>query len=106
MSGLEGSWCEHPDAIGEHAERRLVDGVLRAPSFRAVGLGAICDLRTPDFDDERSQRFSVSEFVLLENGRRVILHEDRGFTVGSGAGAVRDYETPDSITRDVLNVVL
>lgn len=107
MSGFEGSWCEHPDAIDDHAERLVVDGVLEpAPSFRVVGLGAICDLRTPGFDDEHTQRFSVSEFVLLENGRRLILHEDHGFTIGSGAGAVRDHETPDSFTQDVLNVVL
>jgi hypothetical protein len=70
-----------------------------------VGLGAICDLRTPGFDDEHSQSFSVSEFILLENGQRVILHAERGFTIGTGAGALRDYETPDSITHDVLNVV-
>jgi hypothetical protein len=70
-----------------------------------VGLGAICDLRTPGFDDKHSQSFSVSEFILLENGQRVILHAERGFTIGTGAGALRDYETPDSITHDVLNVV-
>jgi hypothetical protein len=107
VSGLEGGWREHPDAIDDHAERPAVDDVLEAASsFRVVGLGAICDLRTRGFDDEHSQQFSVSEFVLLENGRRVILHKDRGFTIGSGAGAVRDYETPDSITHNVLNVVL
>ena len=85
----------------------MVDGVLEpVPSCHVVGLGAICDLGTPGFDDEHSQRFPVSEFVLLENGRRVILHEDRGFTIGSRAGAVRDYETRDRITQNVLNVVL
>jgi hypothetical protein len=107
VSGLEEGWREHPDAIEDHAARPAVDDVLEADSsFRVIGLGAICDLRTQGFDDEHSQHFSVSEFVLLENGRRVILHKDRGFTIGSGAGAVRDYETPDSITHDVLNVVL
>jgi hypothetical protein len=107
VSGVEGGWYEHPDAIDAHAERPVVGGVPEpVPSFQVVGLGAICDLRTPGFDDEHAQRFSVSEFVLLENGRRVTLHDDRGFTIGSRAGAVRDYETPDSITQDVLNVVL
>jgi len=102
VSDFEGSWSEHPDA-----ERPVVLGALEpAPSSGVVGLGAICDLRTPGFDDEHSQSFSVSEFALLENGQRVILHEERGFTIGSGTGAIRDYETPDSITQDVLNVVL
>ena len=54
----------------------------------------------------------VSEFVTLEDGRRVILHEGRGFTLGwgsigeSGSGDIREHETLESLTRDVLNVVL
>ena len=107
MSGPAGSWSAHPDAIDDHGERPVVHGVSEpAPSLHVVGVGAICDLRTPGSDDGHSQSFSVSEFVLLENGQRVILHKDRGFTIGSGAGALRDYETPESITQDVLNVVL
>ncbi|MGH2377138.1 MAG: hypothetical protein ACRDGT_01530 [Candidatus Limnocylindria bacterium] len=63
--------------------------------------------------------FSVSEFATLEDGRRVILHEDRGFGFGpvmrarrsgssgeSGPGDIRGDETLESLTRDVLNVVL
>src|SRR5262245_55327971 len=48
----------------------------------------------------------------MEGGRRVILHQDRGFTIGwrssaePGPADLRGYETRDSITRDVLNVVL
>ncbi len=78
-------------------------------SSRVVGLGAICGLGTRGFDDDgRSQSFWVSEFARLANGRRVILHEDRGFTIGigSGAGAVQDCLTPDIITRNALSVVL
>jgi len=72
-----------------------------------VGLGAICDLR-PEASDSHTQSFSVSEFALLEDGRRVILHEDRGFTVGwrSGSGEPPEPETVEGMTRDVLNVVL
>jgi hypothetical protein len=72
---------------------------------RTIGLGALCDLRPP-FDDGRRQSFSVSEFALLDDGRRVILHDDRGFTLGSPSGGVGDFESAQSITRDVLNVVL
>lgn len=56
--------------------------------------------------------FSVSEFVTVEDGRRVILHEDRGFTFGPvtsvrwGPLDIRGDETLESLTRDVLNVVL
>jgi hypothetical protein len=53
----------------------------------------------------------VSEFVRLEDERRIILHEDRGFTIGlrssaeSRVEAIRCHESAESITRDVLNVV-
>lgn len=106
MSGVEGGWRAHPDAIDDHAT------FLPVKPGRVVGLGAICDLGPRRFDDARSQSFSVSEFVTLEDGRRVILHEDRGFTIGwrssgePGSGDIRGHETRDSITRDVLNVVL
>lgn len=56
--------------------------------------------------------FSVSEFVALEDGRRVILHEDRGFTIGwrsdqTDPGDLAGQRwTLESLTRDVLNVVL
>lgn len=60
----------------------------------------------------RDQSFSVSEFVTLDDDRRVILHDDRGFTLGwrsSGEldlGGIRVHETLETLTRDVLNVVL
>jgi hypothetical protein len=75
-----------------------------------VGLGAICEL-----EPRRSlsaQSFSVSEFVTLEDGRRIILHEERGFTTSwmstdsSDATPIQPYETADMLKQDVLNVVL
>ena len=96
----------HPDADEEHAS------LLPVEPGRVVGLGAVCDLRPQRSDDARSASFSASEFVSLEDGRRVILHQDRGFTIGlrssgeSGSGDLRGHETLESMTRDVLNVVL
>jgi hypothetical protein len=106
VSGVEGGWHAHPDAVDDHASLPSVE------PGRVVGLGAVCDLRPQRPDDARSRSFSVSEFVTLEDGRRVILHDDRGFTIGlrssgeSGSGDLRGYETLESLTRDVLNVVL
>ncbi len=105
MSGVEGGWNTHADAIDDRAN------FLPVKPGRVVGLGAVCDLRSR-FGEARSQSFSVSEFVTLEDGRRVILHEDRGFTIGwrssgeSGSGDIRAHETLETLTRDVLNVVL
>lgn len=106
VSGVEGGWSAHPDAVDDHAS------LLPVEPGRVVGLGAICGLRPQRVDEARSQSFSVGEFVTLEDGRRVILHEDRGFTIGwrssgeSGSGDIRGQETMESLTRDVLNVVL
>jgi hypothetical protein len=106
VSGVEGGWHAHPDAIDEHAK------LLPVEPGRVVGLGASCDLGPQRSDDPRSRSFSVSEFVTLEDGRRVLLHEDRGFTIGlrssggPGSGDIREHQTLESMTRNVLNVVL
>jgi len=104
MSGEKPGWRAHPDA-------KVRANLPPVEPGRVVGLGAICDLdpRTPD--KARSQSFSVSEFVTLEDGRRVILHEDRGFTIGLGssretAADLRRGLTLEVLTRQALNVVL
>jgi hypothetical protein len=105
VSGVEGGWGVPPDAIVPRTDFPPVK------PGRVVGLGAICALRPRRFDEARSQSFSVSEFVTLEDGRRVILHEARGFTIGlrstgeSGSGELREHETLESVTRNVLTVV-
>jgi hypothetical protein len=49
--------------------------------------------------------------VTLEDGRRVILHEDRGFTIGLGSSRettadLRRGLTLEVLTRQALNVLL
>jgi hypothetical protein len=44
--------------------------------------------------------------VTLEDGRRVILHEARGFTIGWSSGDSWGNETLENMTRSVLTVVL
>ena len=105
MSGEKPGWRAHPDA-------KVRADLPPVEPGRVVGLGAICDLDTRTPDKARSQSFSVSEFVTLEDGRRVILHEDRGFTTAlrstgrSDPGDLREHTTLEHLTRDVLNVVL
>lgn len=107
MSDEKGGWRAHPDATDRRANH-----LPPVQPGRVVGLGAICDLGAQRRDDARDQSFSVSEFVTLEDGRRVVLHEDRGFTVGlrstgrSHPGDLREHTTLESLTRDVLNIVL
>lgn len=73
-----------------------------------VGIGALCDIRsgTPT---SRQQSFSVAEFVDLEDGRRVILHRDRGWTQshhGGDPGEAWPAPTEEDLVETVLNVVL
>jgi hypothetical protein len=104
--GVEGGWQAHPDAITPRSNFPSVK------PDRIVGLGAICDLRPQRVDEARHQSFSVSEFVTLEDGRRVTLHEGRGFTIGwrstgeSGALDMRGHVTLEELTRHVLTTVL
>jgi hypothetical protein len=100
-------WSVHPDA----EEVRATLPPARGPR-RVVGVGAFCDLRSQHPNHPFSQSFSVSEFVTLDDGRRLILHEARGFTIGWGSTAARGSadvsagETRESLTRSVLNAVL
>ncbi|WP_052849455.1 hypothetical protein [Streptomyces avicenniae] len=77
--------------------------------LRVVGLGAICDLGEPSLDTA-SQNFLVSEFAMLGDGRRVILHAERGFSLrwgpGSGDESILAAANVESLTHNVLNVVL
>jgi hypothetical protein len=76
-----------------------------AQSGRVVGIGAICDFRTGGPEPGPSQSFSVTEFVMLEDRRRVVV-DHRGFTLGSNVGTVRAGLTPQVMSQQVLNVVL
>jgi hypothetical protein len=107
VPGNERGWLAHSDGI------RHRDAINDRESFRPVepgrlvGLGAICDLR-PQRADERSQSFSVSEFVTFEDGRRVTLHEARGFTIGWGHSGESGspHATVENLTQSVLTTVL
>ncbi|MFN8108494.1 MAG: hypothetical protein U0Y82_01380 [Thermoleophilia bacterium] len=54
----------------------------------------------------------MSEVAVLHDGRRVVLHQERGFTIGwgpAGAGAQGELCHPypaDALVRDVLTCVL
>lgn len=102
---MEGGWRPHPDAVEDQP------ALLPVEPGSVAGVGAICDLGPQRPGDARSQSFAVGEFVALDDGRRVLLHKDRGFTIGipprePGADHLRDHETPDSITQNVLIAVL
>jgi hypothetical protein len=105
VAGVKAGWRPYPGASAPQ------QNLPRVRPGRVVGIGAICDLEAQRFPDARSQSFSVSEFVTLADGRRVILHRDRGFTIGLGSRSeryddLRAHATRDNLIQDVLNVVL
>lgn len=71
-----------------------------------VGLGAFCELSANGTDDPRQQHFDVSEFAVLEGGARLVLHSDRGFTLGTNAADIWAHQTREALTLDVLCTVL
>jgi hypothetical protein len=95
-----------PTSPGSHAGAVDAGETLGHPSAgRIVGLGALCALRTVP-RESRSQSFSVAEFALLDDGRRILLHQDRGFTLGPVLGGAAERETAEDIAASVRSVVL
>jgi hypothetical protein len=99
-------WSVHPEGANHPVVHPSGGGLAEpAQSGRVVGIGAICDFRTGGPEPGPSQSFSVSEFVMLEDRRRVVV-DHRGFTLGSKVGTVRAGLTPQVMSQQVLNVVL
>lgn len=90
----------HPD---DEFERASADPAHRLDS-QPVSLGAHCRL-CDTADKDVAQNFAVSEFVAFEDGARLMLHDDRGFTLGSNhADGHRVSRT--QLIDQVLSVVL
>ncbi|TDC53095.1 hypothetical protein E1212_06660 [Jiangella ureilytica] len=95
----------HPAATPTQEEAATVD-----EPAEVVGLGAVCDLHRVSADG-RTVSFSVSEFALVKDGRRVVLRGALGFTTAWGSGVpatspVWSSFTVQSLTQEVLAVVL
>jgi hypothetical protein len=103
-----GRWSPYP-SISRSSPERVSSGFEPVGNpggqrERILGLGAICELRPPT-PLGTSQSFSVAEFALLIDGTKVLLHDDRGFTIGAPSGQLR-HVTAETIVQSVLNVVL
>jgi len=81
---------------------------------RVVALGAWCDLAGGDGtigDSDRQLSFRVAEFAVLSDGRRLTLHDERGFDTrlsGTGDAPVDpwDHLSLEQLERDVRTTVL
>ena len=83
-------------------------------SADVVSLGAWCDLVPPNESTASpgGASFKVAEFAVLDDGRRITLHAERGFTTWhfqSGRAEPLDpwpTVTATDLEREVRNVVL
>jgi hypothetical protein len=66
----------------------------------------ICDLSADEGEERRKGSFSVSEFVVLDTGARIILHAERGYTSWISSGDFWTHTTAESIVKSVLTTVL
>jgi hypothetical protein len=79
-----------------------------------AALGAWCDLVPPEESTASpgGVSFTVEEFAVLDDGRRLTLHAERGWTTWGRAAGVATLLDPwavltaERIRQDVLNVVL
>ncbi len=83
-------------------------------SAHVIALGAWCDLVPPEEDHSSpgGASFRVSEFAVLADGRRLTLHNERGFTSWLRTSGQRQLMDPwmhlsrESVEADVRSVVL
>lgn len=69
-----------------------------------VGLGAWCDVVA---EPGSGLHFRVQEFATLADGRRLTLHDERGFSMGSSTSEdLWSFVTLEGLERDVRTTVL
>lgn len=116
--GCDADFHDHPSCGVE----RTNDGIVvfrppqtlgRSPSLsrehggvRVAGLGAICDLEPIASDDGSAVHFRVGEYLDLEDGTRIVLHNERGFSAGMPWDQFWPHQTVETITNYVMMTVL
>lgn len=110
------------------ARKRSADcrRLIHDAAVDVLKLGAWCDLHTAEeyraeliamgLPDEQvledieafkgSAAFRVSEFAMLSDGRRVMLHSERGFNSWNSSGDPWSHLTLEGVAADVLTTVL
>jgi hypothetical protein len=71
--------------------------IVHVVAVTVIGLGAWSELARRD---QRGMDIDVHEFAVLEDGRRLTLHQERGFSTSA------TYLTADQVEESVLTTVL
>lgn len=86
MDAATGGWSAVPKSWT--GSGRLPLGPDASASDGAVvAVGAVCDVGVPWNQSASQVSFALSEYLDLESGKRVVLHSERGVTVGVRGGS-------------------
>lgn len=101
-----GAWCDLETE--QDARRRLAEASAGAPPVdpdAEPGPGLFVPGPGETVLDPSGLAFSVEEFAVLADGRRLRLHAERGFAMGAGAHPWA-FVTRAGLRSDVLTTVL
>ena len=83
------------------------DGSVRSITVQVVALGAFCDVASPPGADSASLDFRIEEFATLSDGRRVVVTDDRGWSMrSSGDGSPWTDVSEADLVGSALTAVL
>lgn len=82
---MSDGWSAYPGPTSGSGRAPLGPDAI-ASDGTVVVVGAVCDVRRVD-PSTGDVSLALSEYLQLESGKRVVLHSDRGVTVGARGGA-------------------
>lgn len=97
-------WSAVPRNLSTDAGRKPLGPRKAVTDGDVVGLGAICELVQPVQSESSQATFTISEFVEMESGRWIVLHNDRGLAVGGNV--VTDRFRTDELSELILGALL
>ncbi|NYI41209.1 hypothetical protein [Demequina lutea] len=98
-------WSTHPRRYVS-ATTGPIPPAHSADAPRPTAITAECGLVHTSSTSTDCQTFSVREFLILEDGKRVILREGLEFTIGSPRADIREGLCADALITAIRNVVL
>lgn len=90
MDAATGGWSAVPQPWTGSGQLPLGPDAS-ASDGAVVAVGAVCDVAVPWNQSTGAVSFALSEYLDLEAGKRVVLHNDRGVTVGVRGSSSSDF---------------
>ncbi|PRX45037.1 hypothetical protein B0I33_110136 [Prauserella shujinwangii] len=91
MDAAAGGWSPAPRQPWDGWGELPLGPDASAGDGAVVALGVVCGLRVPWDQSTRQVSFALNEYVDLESGKRVVLGNQRGVTIGERGGSPSDF---------------